>query len=161
MTEFGECSEPIRNIIFKIDGTELVLDLIPETILDEQSNHEDEPNLKIRELLRSSKPIVEAERFLRLEFEHILAVAVDTDIDVDLFGGLLNDWASAPRMPPKNTYYPLLEICDSPWKSQLPDHRGRDDPNIYHIKAISMECSFDILGLLPVGNWSNWSKMGR
>ncbi len=158
ITEFGDHKAPLRNIIVKVDGTELILDLIPAITLDEPGNYEDEPNEILRELLLNSKPIIEGKHFLRLEFEHILAVAIHTDIDVDLFGGLQGDWHTAPKNPPTNSYYPLLELCNSSWKSQLPDYQGRDDKNIHHIRAFSMECSLDVLGFFPIGNWVEHSE---
>ena len=83
----------------------------------------------------------------------VLAIAADTDIDVDLFGGLHEGWSNAPRLQDSQSYYPLLEIENSPWKEQLPEWRHRDDPAIKHFRAISAECSFDILGEAPSGVW--------
>ncbi len=150
---FGVIETSLRNIRMSVDATQVVLELIPARILDQPGDPGDEPNEAIRRLIRGAKPIVEADEYLKLRFDHILAIAIDTDIDVDLFGGLHKDWSEAPRLYGEKSFYPLLEVKDSPWKSQLPDFRGRDDPHIRHLRAISMECSFDILGNFPEGEW--------
>lgn len=158
---FGTLKTPLRNIISLVDGEALTLDLIPEIIEADSNEHLDEPREGIRALLQTSRAIVEAKQFLRLEFDYILAMAIEADIDADMFGGLHDGWKDAPLLHSTKSYYPLLEICDSKWKTLQPDYQGGDDENIRHIRVISLECSFDILGSFPEGKWMDDGKLGR
>jgi hypothetical protein len=152
MTQFGVLETPLRNIRFAVDGTALVARLIPERVTLETPKPGDFPEA-LHKYFENARLVVEGPEMLVLTFEHVVAVAVDTDVDVDLFGGLHAGWKEAPKLPDSKSYYPLLEIADSHWKSQLPDFRGRDEPWLHHFRAISAECSLDILGTFPTGAW--------
>jgi hypothetical protein len=134
ITQFGELAAGFRNIRSQLDGEEGVFDLVVEKVVP-------------------SHLVVEGATLLRLRFSWLLAVAVDYDIDVDMFGGLGKTWLGAPRLPGGNTIYPLLEITDSTWKSQLPEWRARDNPDVRHIRMIGAIASFDVLGELESGEW--------
>lgn len=138
----------------KLDGTSAIFELVPELIV---SNNNFDPNCEeivpIKKLLKTASAIIESNNFLKIEFDTVLGIAVDTDIDVDLYGGLQKGWDTAPKIAGSNSYYPFLEIENSPWKKQLPNFRGRDEPDIKHYRLISWECSFDVLAWEPSGKW--------
>jgi len=158
MTEFGILETGFRNAQMNVDFDLLVLKLIPETKLIGPSDLRREQNNTILKLLKSSQEVVEAKTCLHLSFEYIKAVAFDSDLDADLFGGLKKQWMEAPKVEGRSFIYPLLEILDSPWKAQLPEWRGRDDPDIKHVRAITAECSFDILAELTSGDWRKFER---
>ena len=154
--KFGTFNCGLRNIRCQIDGRSAVFHLIPERLsppdpTDPAIARESDPT--IRRMLVGASLVVEGDTALRLEFSHLMGIAVDTDIDVDLFGGLHHNSRDAPRLANKATYIPLLEIRKSAWKAQLPEWRRRDDPDIQHFRMISAECSFDVLGELSSGVW--------
>ncbi|MEL6568984.1 MAG: hypothetical protein AAFQ22_11235 [Pseudomonadota bacterium] len=155
INQFGEFERPLRNIRFSVDGLSLEMRLIPERVLQESHKPDEQDSDSVKRLTRGASEILEGDRCLRLRFPFFLAIAVDTDIDVDLFGGLHADWRSAPRIKGRSSFYPLLEIVGSNWKQKLPDFRGRESNNIRHIRAISAECSLDILGEIGAGVWEN------
>jgi hypothetical protein len=134
ITQFGEFTDIFLNIRSHLYDEEGVFDLF------------------VRKVLPSALAVEEA-TLLRLRFSWLLGVAVDYDIDVDLFGGLGKTWEPAPRLPGRNEMYPLLEITDSPWKAQLPEWRARDNPDVRHIRMIGNITSFDVLGELESGEW--------
>ena len=154
VTEFGDIPAPLRNIRAGIDGKQGVFDLVPERVLEPGAVPIDEPNPIIRKLLVGARPVVEGFSALRIVCDYLYAVAVDADVDVDLFGGLRANWSDAPRFEEgKPSFFPLLEIIASPWKAQLPEWRGRDRPEVRHIRMISAECSYDILGEPSRAHW--------
>lgn len=149
----GVIDKPLRNIRMSFDGHAAVFDLIPQLVV---SNNNFDPNLKpspLKNVLKDANEIIEANVCLRVEFDTILGLAMDADIDVDLYGGLYDGWETAPKFKDSNSFYPFLEILNSPWKKQLPDHRGRDNPEIKHYRLISSGGSFDILAWEPTGKW--------
>lgn len=153
---YGLLKSGFRNIRSRIDGISAEFDLIPEVSVpvgDDDPGIAGLPHPLVANLMRGASRLIEGEAALRITFSYLMAVAVDTDIDVDLFGGLHERWSSAPKIDGSSSYYPLLEIRGSPWKAQLPDWRRRDDPLIRHIRMISAECSFDVLGDLSGGVW--------
>lgn len=129
VTDFGVFDKPLRNIRMYLDGVSIRTQLIPQLVLNKNVDLEGR-NEAERIILKDARPVVEGNTCLELNFELVLAIAVDTDIDVDLFGGLHEDWSDAPNLQNSHSYYPLLEITNSPWKAQLPDWRRRDDPTI-------------------------------
>jgi hypothetical protein len=151
--KFGVLTSGLRNIRCQIDGGSAVFDFIPEALLPPDPAQITETNSILRRLQAGASLVVEGPTMLRLEIHGLLGMAVDADIDVDLYGGLHNNWRDAPKLADKKTYYPLLEIRNSPWKAQLPDWRRRDDPEVRHFRMISAECSFDLLGELLSGSW--------
>lgn len=99
LEQFGVLTSPLRNIRCSIDGTIGFFDLIPEEVrpmnpdaIPDDVNFPDDPN--IRALYVGASRVVEGDKMLRLEFGRLLAVAADSDIDVDLFGGLQSNWVS-------------------------------------------------------------------
>ena len=152
--QFGVPTSGLRNIRCAIDGRRAVFDLVPERVLPPDPAKADHPDPMIRRLTEGASLVVEGPMALRLEFWRVLGLAADSDSDVDLFGGLQGDWSSNPRLNDSQTFfYPLLEIRSSPWKALLPEWRGRDDADIRHIRMISAECSYDVLGELGAGTW--------
>ncbi len=151
--QFGELTSALRNIRCNIDGRAGTFELVPERMLLADFDTGDERDPIVRRLIQGASRVVEGSLALRLEFSHVLAITADNDVDADLFGGLQADWGSNPRLPGSQSFYPLLEICNSGWKAQLPEWRRRDDPHVRHIRMISTECSFDVLGELVSGEW--------
>jgi len=158
LTQFGTLDTPLRNVRFGVDGTSLFAELIMEQVIRKPRLVVNLEESATQNVLHSGYPVVQGNRLLRLEFENILAIAVDTDIDVDLFGGLHEAWSDAPRLQSTKAFYPFLEIVDSPWKQQLPEYRGKDDPDIRHFRIISAECSLDVLATTPSGAWQENSS---
>ena len=158
LTQFGTLDTPLRNVRFGVDGTSMFAELIVEQVIRKPRLVFNLGESTAQNVLHGGYPVVEGDRLLRLEFEYILAIAADTDIDVDLFGGLHEAWSDAPRLHSTKAFYPFLEIVDSPWKKQLPEHRGKDDPDIRHFRIISAECSVDLLATAPSGAWQENSK---
>ena len=150
--QFGLLTTGLRNIRCDIDGRAATFELVPEQLLppDVTTGGRD-PIVSL--LTQGASRVVEGRLALRLEFSHLVALAADNDVDVDLFGGLQTNWAASPRLEGSRTFYPLLEIRNSAWKAQLPEWRRRDDPDVRHIRMISAECSFDVLGELVSGVW--------
>lgn len=161
--QFGLLTSALRNIRCSIDGKRGVFDLVPEKLLPPDTAPLTETNPTLRRLQAGASLVVEGPTMLRLEFHSLLGMAVDADIDVDLYGGLHDNWRNTPKIGDKNTFYPLLEIRNSLWKAQLPEWRRRDDPGVKHIRMISAECSFDLLGELVDGTWltNDASEMAR
>lgn len=94
--KYGAFDSPLRNIRLVLMGGDARFDLIPEAILDTPSDLSDEKDPAIRRVLEGTRLVVEADRFLRIHFDIIVALAGGTDEDVDLFGGLHQDWHDAP-----------------------------------------------------------------
>jgi len=152
-TSFGVFKTPLRNIQMKFDGYAATFDLVPGLVV---SNNNFDPNLKnsaLQNMFKNANEIIESSDYLKVEFDTVLGLALDADIDVDLYGGLHQGWEAAPKFKNSNAIYPFLEIVDSPWKKQLPDHRGRDNPEIKHYRLISSGGGFDILAWEPTGKW--------
>lgn len=149
----GVIDRPLRKIRMSFDEYAAVFDLIPERVV---SNNNLDHNLKaspLKNVLKDANEIIEENVCLRVEFDTILGLAMDADIDVDLYGGLHDGWITAPKLKDSNSFYPFLEIVNSPWKKQLPDYHGRDNPEIKHYRLISAGGSFDILAWEPTGKW--------
>lgn len=151
--EFGELEAPLRNIRTRTDGDRGVFDLIPEALLEPGTFEIDESNPIIRRIFDKGRLIVEGPTFLRIEFGWLLAIAGGEDVDEDLFGGLHANWTEAPRLSGSRSYYPFLEITSSPWKAQLPEWKGCNNPDVRHFRMISATASFDVLGELSSGVW--------
>jgi len=150
--QFGTLRSGFRNIRCAIDGRRFVFELIPSVLLPPDTAQSENPDPLLRKLTRGASLVVEGSSALRLEFDDIHGMAVHADVDADLFGGIQSNWREAPYVV-GSVYYPLLEIMNSPWKAQLPDWRRRDDAAMRHIRMISDECSFDVLGELVSGTW--------
>ena len=158
MTEFGILENGFRNAQMNVDFDTIVFKLISETKLIGPSDFRHENNQTISKLLKSSQEIIESKNCLQLNFDCVKAVAFDSDLGVDMFGGVHDGWMKAPKVAGKSFIYPLLEVLNSPWKAQLPEWRGRDDPDIKHIRAVTAECSFDILAELTSGDWRKFER---
>lgn len=158
---FGKLTSPLRNIRCHIDAHEAVFELVPEALRPPGPDPVDVtgiPSPLVR-VISSASLVLESERMLRIEIGELRGIAVDADVDIDLFGGLTGDGSEQPRLAGSTFFYPLIEIENSPWKAQLPDWRGRDDPDIRHLRMISATCSYDVLGEVLSGNWMPNSSM--
>ena len=156
--DFGELKTPFRNILYRADGKSLEVDLIPECVQSEPARSEEEVDPVIRKITEGAKPVTEGNKLLRLSFEYILAIAADADTNMQLFGDLHSNWANTPRIPNSRWFYPILELTDSSWKKQTREEFGSDNSNWRHIRLISSECSIDVLGEMPTGQWRDNDK---
>lgn len=147
VAEFGKLDEPFRNIRIVLDGTSAVLDLIPQKILERASQEElkDWSN-EVQKALKGTKPIVEADSFLRVEFENVQGLIVQEEfIDkINLVGDRdeLRDGTFAT-------------IVNSSWRASLEDFEMGDDPHLKHYRAWSYETRIDVLGILVDGKWEH------
>lgn len=153
VTEFGAFKEPLRNIQMFLDGRSAAFYLIPEAISHEPPDLSEIDNPDLRSVLADTEEIIESATCLRLEFDWIYAVAIDSDVGGDLFGGVQSNWQEAPLLTPKGSYYPCLEILNSEWARKIPEWQVHPVWEVRHFRFISTECSFDILGPGPSGTW--------
>lgn len=153
INDFGELTAGFRNIRARIDAETGVFDLVYEKLIPPGSVGSDETHPALKRLQENSSLVVEGPTLLRVEFSWLLGVAIDYDIDADLFGGLWQNWKEAPRLQGSSVFYPFVEIKESPWKAQLPEWRARDNPDVRHFRMVSAVVSFDVLGELASGVW--------
>lgn len=95
---YGLLKSGFRNIRSRIDGISAEFDLIPEVSVpvgDDDPGIAGLPHPLVANLMRGASRLIEGEAALRITFSYLMAVAVDTDIDVDLFGGCMQ--VGAPR----------------------------------------------------------------
>ena len=78
VTDFGTFDQPLRNIRMNLDGLSIRTQLIPELVLNENVNLEEYSEAE-RIILRGARPVAEGNTCLELNFELVLAIAVDTD----------------------------------------------------------------------------------
>lgn len=160
INDFGELTAGFRNIRARIDGETGVLDLVSQKLIPTGSVESDEKHPAMKRLEENPSLVVEGPTLLRVEFNWLLAVAIDYDIDADLFGGLWHNWKEAPRLQGSRAVYPFVEFKESPWKAQLPEWRERDNPDVRHFRMVSAVVSFDVLGELTSGVWLNNPDLG-
>jgi hypothetical protein len=151
--EFGLLAAGFRKIRCSIDGSRAVFELVPESDTEVTDGDLVDASPEERRWIAGARRVIEGPLALRIEVHHLIAIAGDADVDADIFGGLHCNWRDAPKLPNSNVFYPLLEITNSPWKIQLPEWRRRDDPDVRHVRMISAECSYDILGEFGTGVW--------
>ena len=151
--EINAFDAPLRNIRLHLNGTALTVDLIPSVVLDEPSNIID-PKLspEINKILAGSRPVVEANRFMRVYFDVILAIAIQEEF-IKIIEILNKDLDSAPRLPDNRAPYPFLRVVNSEWKNSVPDYQGGDHLNLAHFRIVSMETCIDILGYFDKTEW--------
>lgn len=155
VTDFGLLTDGFRNIRMQTDAESGIFDLVPERLLEPGSADNIEQDPTLHKIVKGARLIVEGPTMLRVRFDWLIAVAGGSDVDADIFGGLHAGWRETPKLRHKSVYYPFLEIQSSPWKAQLPEWRGRDNPDIRHFRMISGAVSFDVLGELGAGEWQD------
>ncbi|MEL6857927.1 MAG: hypothetical protein AAFO74_06045 [Pseudomonadota bacterium] len=145
VAKFGKLDEPFRNIRVVLDGTSAVMDLIPRKILERVNQEElkDWPR-EVQKALKGTKPIVEADSFLQVEFENVQGLIVQEEfIDkINLVGDRdeLRDGTFAT-------------IVNSSWRARLEDFEMGNNPHLKHYRAWSDETRIDVLGVLIEGKW--------
>jgi len=146
--EENALDSPLRNIRVHLNGTEATVDLVPSVVLDKPYKTIN-PDLSpdINKVLAGSRPIIEANIFMRVYFNGILAIAIQEEF-IEIIKILNKDLKSAPRFSDGRAPYPFLRVVNSEWKCCLPDYQGRGDPNLTYFKIVSMETCVDILGYI-------------
>lgn len=145
--DLNEFQSALRTIRLVFHGDYLVADLVPSVVLEQPIEIPD-PCLSS---LRNARPIVEAERCLRVRFSAILAVAVEEEF-IEAFTELKTK-SDLPRIPDQKATFPFLKVSNSSWKAKIPDYQGGDNPDLHHYKMFSMDISVDILGFLDGTEW--------
>lgn len=141
-----------RNIRVQLDGTAATVDLIPSIVLDEPTAIVDRDiSPKINEILGSAKPIVEANRLMRVHLDFIHAFVIQEEF-IQLVDIPEGDIKNIPRIDDGATY-PFLRVANSEWKRGLEDYQGRDDPQLHHFKFLSMETHIDVLSQIWGIEW--------
>ena len=148
---------PLRNIRIRLDGTAACFDLIPSVVVDRPPDETDIPTGSavddvIADMLTRSRPIVEADRLMRVWFDSVSAIVIQDEF-VELHPTLQPNYDHAPRLRGGKALYPFLIVADSRWKQRLPDYQGGDDPDLKHFQLFSMETHVDILGRLEKVEW--------
>lgn len=153
-TEATAFNAPLRNLRLQLDGTTVVVDLIPSVVLNEPTEdyYPDIPGLD--KILSNARPIIESRRFMRVHFSSVLAISVQEEF-VNIAGVLKFDLGDLPKFFDGRTPYPFLHVVNSWWKSRLPDYQGRDTPDLKHFKILSMETCIDLIGYLEKTEWCN------
>ena len=154
---YEEFQTPLRNIRVQLDGTAAALDLIPSLIVDRPippSTFSSDPtvNALINDMEAGGRPIIEADRMMRVPFEGLAAMFIQeefVELDTALYAGL----ESAPKIKNGKGIFPFLLVKSSEWKARLPDYDGGDDPKLQHFKMFSMTCHIDIMGRLGPVEW--------
>lgn len=148
---------PLRNIRVRLDGTAACFDLIPSVVVDQPLRRPDLPREfatddVIAGMLTGGRPIVEADRLMRVWFETVAAIVIQEEF-VQLHPTLQVNYDHAPRVRGGKALYPFLIVANSTWKQRLPDYQGGDDPNLKHFQFVSMETHIDVLGRLEKIEW--------
>lgn len=153
ITDFGIFDSPIRNIRLKLDGTYWEVELIPSVVVENAgSENIDGYSKEISEILSDAKPILEADRALRLEFFNVVATVIQEEF-VSIFAEPKPYGAIKNEQGKDITSLNIYRVKNSKWREKLPDHEGGDNPALEHFKLLSMECCIDILGVLEKGEW--------
>lgn len=157
--EFATALKTIR-LIFH--GTYLVADLVPSVVLDQPTDILD-PDWppELNRVFAGSKPIIEADRCLRVRFESILAVAVEEEF-IELFDELKFQSKEIPLMPDQKACFPFIKVLNSKWKARIPEYQGGNNADLNHFKILSMDTCVDILGYFKNTEWiDNFNVKGK
>ncbi|MCB2096107.1 MAG: hypothetical protein KDE05_00615 [Parvularculaceae bacterium] len=153
ITDFGVIGTKIRNIRLTLDGTELVAEIVPGEILERQFRNDLKGWPKeMRDALKDTKPIVEAGRALRLQFDNV-AAAVAQEEFVSIVAELSTKVSAEQEIGERDPPFGIYRVKNSIWRKKLPEFEGGDNPYLEHFKLLSMECYVDILGVLVGGEW--------
>ena len=135
------------NIFLKLNGTEVIVDLIESQRTDQRLGEMElglSPELK--DILSGSQRTISSGRVTRVHFNHLRAMIVQEEY-VDLVENIKADFKRVPRLSNRDTY-PFIKVVNSRWRTLLPDYQRGDDPGIQHFKIISMETCIDIIARL-------------
>ena len=146
---------PLRNIRAEVDGAWVQLDLIPSVVLDDEADvltGDSSFDEEFTPILGKGRPIVEADKCLRVVFEGVAAFVVQDEF-VELFEALEEQYSDLPKLPDSPGVLPFLEVENSDWRRTLPDYQGGDAAELKHFKIFSMETTVDILAQLTTHAW--------
>tara|TARA_R110002072_G_scaffold121521_1_gene255378 strand:+ start:739 stop:1260 length:522 start_codon:yes stop_codon:yes gene_type:complete len=157
VADFGEFSQPLRNIRAYLNDDCLVLDLVPRAKEPVRFPvDEDAPEYMKVILGDAPREIVESDRFLRLEFSAVWGWMVHEEFAENVAFSLpLADW---PKVPGAKHGYPIVEVIGSPWRAQVPDYQRGDNPDLCHFSIRSMTTYMDVIGWRPEGRWLDASS---
>lgn len=139
-----------------MDGTGWTVDLVPQVVLDKpvgKSAPTGNPTEdQINKMLEGARPIVEANKCLRVQFHSVQACVVQEEF-VDLFNTFSVDPPLLPKLLDAKGCFPFLLVNDSEWRATLPDFQGGDWPELKHYMLFSMETHINLLGILHSFEW--------
>lgn len=139
-----------------MDGTFWTLDLIPSVVLDKPiGKAAPTPNpvdAQFNRMLEGARPIVEADKVLRVEFNSVQACVVQEEF-VDLFDALQIDLQSLPLLEHGKGCFPFVLVEGSEWRASLPDYQGGDCDELKHFMLFSMETHLSLLGIMESYEW--------
>jgi len=148
--QFGAFTSALRNIRLGLDENRLRLDLVPSQIGGVVKVSDDDPEC-LKAIIRSGREIVEADTFLRLEFETIWAFTVhDEFAETGAFTYSRGDW---PRLADGRTFFPFVKVLESPWLAEVPDYQLPTESTFHHFRIVSMTTYLDVIAPLPSGRW--------
>lgn len=156
VTEFGEFTTSLRNIRATLDEARLILDLIPGRLGAEWAPGPEEPDYMKKLLGGSGREIVEADRFLRLEFDQIWGWMIHEEFSENVAFDIPSDLY--PRIPGEKGHYPICRIVGSPWREAVPEHQGGDSEDLVHFRIVSMTTYMDVISWMPEGRWQERGK---
>lgn len=140
-----------------MDGTSLIVDLIPSIVLDEpitaKDVEDDDPTSKaLKKIINGARPIVEQNRCFRVRFDWVQSVVIQEEF-VELFEVLQTEIDAPPTILKGKGWFPFLEVENSKWRAALSDYQGGDVPDLKHFRMVSMETHLDVLGTLETTEW--------
>jgi hypothetical protein len=148
--QFGTFSTALRNIRLILDEYRLRLDLIPSQLGEVVELSDDDPEY-LKAIMGAGREIVEADTFLRLEFETIWAFAVhDEFAETGAFTYPCTDW---PKLADGRALFPFVKVLESPWLAEVPDHQLPAEGAFHHFRIVSMTTYLDVIAPLPSGRW--------
>ncbi|MEQ9505096.1 MAG: hypothetical protein RLO80_02420 [Hyphomonas sp.] len=146
--QFGDFTSPLRNIRARLDEYYLELDLIPSRTLPDPIKVDPNETDALKLILGGSREIVEGERYLRLEFQHIWGWMTHEEFSENVGITLpIEEW---PQMTKCRGAFPLVKVIGSPWLAQVPD---LERENMFHFRIWSMTTYMDIISYDPEGRW--------
>lgn len=148
--QFGAFPSALRNIRLSLDEYQLRLDLIPSKLGGIVQLSEDDPDY-LKAIMGKGRKIVEAESFLRLEFETIWAFMVhDEFAETGAFKFSHDDW---PKLADGRALFPFVKVLESPWLAEVPDYQLPTAGAFHHFRIVSMTTYIDVIGPMPDGQW--------
>lgn len=146
--QFGDFTSPLRNIRARLDEYSLVLDLVPSRTLPDSVKVDPGLSDALKLIIGGGHEIVEADSFLRLEFEQIWGWMTHEELSENVAIPLpVEEW---PQLPNRRGAFPFVKVIGSPWLAQVPDHQSE---NMFHFRIWSMTTYMDIISGDPEGRW--------
>jgi len=134
---------PLTNIRLHLDGTHLVVDLIPSVLGEVHIERID--GLTSQEVLASMREYQDADHFVRVHFYPIWAIAL-TEESIEIFDDLEPRIADIPKLPNSGWAFPFLRVENSRWRTRIREDIREDNPDLQHFMILSMATCIDVLG---------------